>query len=104
MNENQNMDFSNLNPEELEGLNNVKKKVRDKQLLILHTDKSKKFAIESPESYLESMQPHLENKAEIGDKFVTKTVTKLNDVNKSLIKVLGIGASSGQTKRALKMF
>ena len=55
MNENQNIDFSNLNPEELEGLNNVKKKVRDKQLLILHTDKSKKFAIESPESYLESM-------------------------------------------------
>ena len=78
--------------------------MRDKQLLVLHTDKSKKFAIETPESYLESMKPHLENKAEIGDKFVTKTGTKLNDINKSVVKILGICASSGQTKRALKMF
>ena len=90
-----------MNHDELDGLHSVKKRVREKEILIFHTDKSKKFAVETPGSYIESMQPHLDNKTEIDRKFVSKTVTKLNDVNKSLVKILGIGASSGQTKRAV---
>ena len=47
------------------------------------------------------MKPHLENKKEVDNKFVSKTITKFNDISKSYVKVIGIGKNNGQHKRAL---
>ena len=58
---------------------------------MFHTDKSKKLSIDKPSSYKESMEPHVEGEREVDQRFVTKTVTKYNEINKSLVKVLGIG-------------
>ena len=54
-----------------------------------------------PGNYKEDMKTHLENKKEVDDKLLSKTINKFNDVSKSLVKVLGIGQSNGQQKRAI---
>ena len=47
------------------------------------------------------MEPHIHNKKEISQKDVNKVFTKMNDTNKSLVKILGIGKFHGQEKRAM---
>ena len=98
--ENKNVEFSNLSHEEHEGLKELQKKIENNEIVVKHTDKSKRFAVETPESYSASMKPHIENKTEVDEKFVTKTINKINEINKSLVKILGIGKESNQEKRA----
>ena len=75
--------------------------VNDKKAVVFHTDKSKKYSIDKPEGYREDMKPHIEGKRIVDDKFVTKITNKTNEVNKSFVKILGIGKDSGKEKRAL---
>ena len=51
----------NITEDELAGIKSIKKRVADKEIMVVPTDKSGKLSVTTPESYIESMQPHIMN-------------------------------------------
>ena len=98
---NENVEFSNLTENEKQGTKDVISAVRENKFVVFHTDKSKKFSVETKDSYKDSMKPHIQDKKELSQSSVSKIITKMNDANKSVVKIIGIGKSNGQDKRAL---
>ena len=56
---------SNLTKEELEGLDNLTKRINKRELLVLKTDKSSRFAITTEEEYLKMGEAHIKNDKKI---------------------------------------
>ena len=100
--ENSNEDFSNLNEDDKKGLEEIIKDIDDMKATVFHTDKSKKFSVDTPEGYKEDMKPHIEGKKIISEKEKRKIINKYNDISKDIVKILGIGKKYGQDKRAIK--
>ena len=48
----------NLTKQEQADISSLKKKVADKEIVIFQTDKSGRVAVDTPENYRISMQPH----------------------------------------------
>ena len=70
---------SNLTPEQLAGLKSLKKRVRDGTLIISDTDKSKKFALLTPEQYLAAGEVHTSKDLEISPSEIKKIKNVVND-------------------------
>ena len=56
---------TNLKPEEEVGIKKLLKRIDDEEILVQATDKSGQLAVITPESYISSMQPHIEGNPEI---------------------------------------
>ena len=50
----------NLTREQRKGLEKLKSRIKKKEIICYQTDKSGAMSVDSPENYVESMQPHLE--------------------------------------------
>ena len=58
----------NLTVEQKEGLKSMEAKTNQKEVVNFTTDKSSKMCTDSPENYIESMKPHIENMEEVTEK------------------------------------
>ena len=97
--ENKNQKYSNLSPEEQEGLKSLANKVDNKEIEIIETDKSKKLIVNSHEQYIHDMEVHVKVDRVVDKKFINKTTKKFNEMSKSLVKIVNMGQSVGQMSR-----
>ena len=69
---------SNLTKEQKRGLNKLRKRVKDKEIVCFQTDKSVSISVDTPQNYIESMRPHLEGTIESSEEEYDKTEKLLN--------------------------
>ena len=91
----------NLTDEEKDGLVKMKKRVDLGEVVVFTTDKSNRLSMSSPEDYVESMKSHIEKERKTDDKGSNKISRTLNRHFKDFVKILQIGKTYGQTKRAI---
>ena len=94
--ENVNKKYSNLSDEEQEGLKSLEDNIVDNKLVVIETDKSKKFAVNTPEQFIIDMEVHVKEDKIVDKKFVHKTTRKYNEICKSLVKIVNMGQNEGQ--------
>ena len=84
---------SNLTKGELRGLKNLKKMVKNEELVVLPTDKSGRFSVMSVTNYLRAGQKHTKTDIEVEIEEVTKTQNELNGNVSMAIKFFKIGSN-----------
>ena len=81
---------SNLSPAELDGLLSSRRKIEAGQLLVVETDKSKRFAIMRPEQYIESGFVHTSKDFEISPEQIKRVQNSVNDHCWWIIKITNV--------------
>ena len=76
--ENQKHPESNLTKSQKLGLNKLKKRVKNKEIVCFQTDKSGSISVDTPENYVESMKEHLEGTIPSTEEEYVKTEKLLN--------------------------
>lgn len=94
-------DQYNLNDSEKIGLQKLQKCIRNNELIVNSTDKSKRLSVNKPENYREDMKVHYENDQVVDQKFVNKTVKCFNETCKSLASIVDMGSGTNQTQRIM---
>ena len=69
---------SNLSKEQKRGLEKLRKRVKNKEIVCFQTDKSGIISVDTPENYIESMKPHLEGTIESTEEEYVKAEKLLN--------------------------
>ena len=70
--------WSNLTTQQRKGLKKLQKRVKDKEIVCFQTDKSGSMSVDTPDNYVESMQPHLEGTLPSTEEEYFKTEKLLN--------------------------
>ena len=71
--ENRNIKYSNLLPDEREGLESIIQRTEENELKIIDTDNSKRFSVNTPTQYINDMGVHVE-----GHKIVDRIIYQQN--------------------------
>ena len=90
--------ISNITKEEFEGLNSLKKRMENKEILITQTDKSGRFALLSHQQYLESGLKHTCKDQQIGWREVAYLQGQVNSHMWWCNKILGYGKDKEEKK------
>ena len=93
---------SNLSKEESLGLKSLKRRIKEGSIVVCQTDKTKRFAVLTPEQYLESGLEHTKNDVEIEPSEVKKIQKNVNDHVFWLKEVFNCGSNWGHTDRMNK--
>ena len=90
----------NLSPEEKKNLKEVKKDIKDKNIVVFTTDKSGKFSVDSPTNYEKAVHKHTEKDVEVKDGSKIKQIeNKMNQHMRQLNKIFQVGKSNDQEHR-----
>ena len=76
--------------------------MQKKEVIILHTDKSGKFAVTSREEYLKMGSVHTKKDRVIGRKEIIEIEKQINGHATFLCRVLGTGDANGQKPRVIE--
>ena len=90
---------SNLSSEETRGLNSLRKRVREGDIVVLPTDKSGRFAIMSFQTYLEAGAVHTDGDREVGEEELKQNQSRLNGSVSMLLKIMRVGENINHTDR-----
>ena len=90
---------SNLSTSELKGLKSLRNRISKGELLVVNTDKSKRFCILSPKQYLESGSAHTDKDLEIDPHQIKKIQTVVNNHTWWAKEILQCGANWGHSDR-----
>ena len=93
---------SNLSKEESLGLKSLKRRIKEGSIVVCQTDKTKRFAVLTPEQYLESGLEHTKNDVEIEPSEVKKIQKNVNDHVFWLKEIFNCGSNWGHTDRMNK--
>ena len=99
--ENENKEYSNLSNDEQKGLKSLTDKVQEDKLVVIETDKSKKFVVNTPEQFISDMEVHVKGDKIVDKKFISKTTRKYNEMCKSLVKIVNMGQNQRHLQRIL---
>ena len=91
-----------MNKDETAGLKKLKERIDEKEIMVVITDKSNKMSVTTPNIYKESMKCHTEKDLKTDMKGANKIAKTLNEHSKDFVKILNIGESHGQNKRAIR--
>ena len=69
---------TNLTTQQRRGLEKLKKRVKNKEIVCFKTDKSGSMSVDTPSNYIESMKPHLEGTIQSTEEEYEKTEKLLN--------------------------
>ena len=89
----------NLSKNEINGLKSLKKRVEQGNIVVVETDKSKKFALLTREQYIESGLQHTNNDLEIQPENVKRVQNVVNDHVHWLQQITGVGKNCGHEDR-----
>ena len=93
---------SNLTPDEINGLQSLKKRIKDGSIIICETDKSKRFATLSPSQYIESGNVHTKKDIEISPDQIKRLQNHVNDHVWWFNKIMNTGTNWGHDDRMAK--
>ena len=94
-----NFKHHNLNNSDTEALKELKKEVRDKNIVVFSTDKSGKFAVDTPGNYREAVMRHTERDKEIDEKKVGQIEGQVNHHMRQFNKMFKVGATHEHESR-----
>ena len=94
-----NFKHHNLNNQDAEALKELKKEVRDKNIVVFSTDKSGKFAVDTPDNYREAVMRHTERDNEIDERKVRQIEGKINHHMRQFNKMFRVGATHEHESR-----
>ena len=89
----------NISKSEEKAIKDIKKKVKDKDIVVFTTDKSGRFAVDTPENYERAVMDHTVNDAQIGKERVRQIETKINQHMKQFNKMFRVGTEHAHEKR-----
>ena len=69
---------SNLTKQQKQGLKKLKRRVKNGEIVCFQTDKSGSISVDTPDNYVDSMQPHLEGTIPSTEEEYTKTEKLIN--------------------------
>ena len=93
---------SNLTSDELNGLQSLKKRIRDGSIIICETDKSKRFATLSPSQYIQAGNVHTMKDIEICPDQIKRLQNNVNDHVWWFNKIMNTGTNWGHEDRMAK--
>ena len=93
----------NLSPQQRLGLDQLQRRIKDQDLVVVLTDKSGKFAICSKEIYRSLGVPYVKGDREIKNKEVTKIQATLKGHSAMVDKILESGKEFRQQERIRKV-
>ena len=88
----------NLNEKE-KGLERLKKRIQDEEILVMKTDKSGKLSVTTREKYLEMGREHTGEDEEIGREKLKEIDTSMSDHATAWVGIWGTGLNHDQTDR-----
>ena len=89
----------NLSRQDAEALKELKKDIREKKIVVFSTDKSGKFAVDTPSNYEEAVMKHTERDTEVDEKRVKQIENKVNQHMRQFNKMFNVGATSHHESR-----
>ena len=89
----------NITKEETEAMNQLKKRVKDKSVVIFTTDKSGRFSVDTPENYEKAVSEHTKNDVEINQEEVKQIENKLNQHMRQFNRMFKVGTVHNQENR-----
>ena len=90
----------NLNNTERQGLKQVKRDIKDKNIVVFTTDKSGKFSVDTPTNYKEAVQKHTTKDEEVTEKDGEKKVeTLMNHHMRQFNKMFKVGSTHNHEDR-----
>ena len=92
----------NLNAEEKKQLKDIKRDLKEKKIIIFTTDKSGKFAVDSPENYEKAILKHTEKDIEIKDEGKIKQIeNRMNQHMRQFNKMFQVGKNNEHEQRVV---
>ena len=95
----ENDEKEDLTSNERKGLKSLTSRVKNKDIVILSTDKSGRHAVDTPENYRESVEPHIRNDIEIDREEHDRSETIMNAHAYTWLKILRTGEKVGGKDR-----
>ena len=93
---------NNLTSDEKQNLNEIKKEIKDKKIVVFTTDKSGKFSVDSPENYELAVRKHTEKDEEVEDEDIVRRIeNKVNQHMRQFNKMFQVGKSHEQEGRVV---
>ena len=89
----------NLNSQETKALKELKKEIKDRKIVVFTTDKSGKFAADTPSNYEEAVTKHTEKDIEIDEKKVRQVEGKINQHMRQFNKMFKVGSTYNHESR-----
>ena len=90
---------NNLSKEEVEGMKEIKDKIKQKEIVVFSTDKSGRFSVDSPKNYEEAVKLHTKNGVEIDIDSVKKIENKVNQHMRQFNKMFKVGSTHQHEER-----
>ena len=90
---------TSLTAEQRKGLTEIKKKIKEGEVILLETDKTGKFAVVSPVKFLEMGNKHVKDDKIIDDVELEEIQRECNGHVAMWIKILGMGEAWGHESR-----
>ena len=100
--ENKNEGLDNLDSDEKDGVKKLETMLKNKEIVVGPTDKSKKFTIDKPVNFLNDMKVHISDDPVVDKKFVNRVHKTLNDTSKSFVKIFQIGKQKSHLERIMR--
>ena len=89
----------NISEEEWKAVKEVKKKIKDKEIVVFTTDKSARFSVDKPNNYVEAVMSHTTNDAEIREDRVKQIELRMNQHMKQFNKMFMVGTTHEDERR-----
>ena len=93
---------NNLEKKEIEGIKEIKDKIKKKELVVFKTDKSSKLCVDDVENYKEAVKVHTKDDEIVDWKTVQKIENNMNDHLKAFNKMMNVGTKPDQHGNTLK--
>ena len=91
----------NLTEEEQEGLASLQKRIKEKEVIVMKTDKSGKLCIATTEEYKKMGQMHAGKDKRISWRKIEEIEKQLNGHSIAWVKIYGTGENHGHTDRVI---
>ena len=92
---------SNLTKEEQEGLESLRKRIEKRELIVMKTDKSSKFAVTTEEEYLRMGQEHTKNDREVTRSELIEIEETINGHTRAWTQIWNSGQDHKHTARIM---
>ena len=92
---------SNLTKEEQEGLKSLRNRIQKREIIIMKTDKSLKFAVTTEEEYLKMGQEHTKNNREVNRQELIDIEETINGHTRAWTQIWSSGQDHNHTSRIM---
>ena len=92
-------DSVNLSESETRGKREISEGIKNKDWMVYSTDKSGKVVLDTKENFLSGMSEHFKSDPEATPEEVRTAEILLNEVSRSLSKILGLGVNQDQNRK-----